>query len=224
MNDQERIAFLERRIEELEARLAKEIARLDDYDKSFLDLESFEKYVMNHCREHGELSRMIYPAFYKTHPEALSTMLEVENILGPQRLETEPALLNVDQRARLQTYVDSLHEAGAYAPKHEIAIAHIIRTERPHAQPTEISSVISRARDEARRREALEQRDREEQREREHLAAQTQAIKDAEKQREEQRLKELARRREVLEQSDREEQREREHLAAQMQAIKDAEK
>jgi len=86
-SDQARIAILERRIEQLEALLTKEVARLDKMDKS-LD-EGFEKYFMQELKNQGETNkflretaRMARAAFYETHPQALKDLIEAEKITG----------------------------------------------------------------------------------------------------------------------------------------------
>jgi len=60
--------------------LQREIARLEAYVK---DGEGgFDKYVTNHQEKHLEMSRMLWAAYAKTHPEFVTTLLKFDEILG----------------------------------------------------------------------------------------------------------------------------------------------
>jgi hypothetical protein len=79
-NEDARIAALEQRIEKLEALLKQEVARLDKYnDEAY---EGFDHYVTLHGQEHGELSKMIWASYAKTHPDYVTTLLKLDKIIG----------------------------------------------------------------------------------------------------------------------------------------------
>lgn len=82
MNDENalRIAALEQQVAALQALLTKEVARLDKRMKD--SDEGFEYYADKIDRHHAEIARMLIPAYYKTHPEALATLMECDRILG----------------------------------------------------------------------------------------------------------------------------------------------
>lgn len=75
-----RIAALEQKVAALEALLTKEVARLDKRITD--DDESVGHYIDMHDRHHDELSKMIWPAYAKTHPEYVTTLLKFDEILG----------------------------------------------------------------------------------------------------------------------------------------------
>jgi hypothetical protein len=85
--DQDRIARLEKRIEQLEALLTKDVARVESeckalsadlgfhIDRSFEDDEQFRA-------RYFETDRLARAAFYKTHPEVLRDIIKAEKITG----------------------------------------------------------------------------------------------------------------------------------------------
>ena len=79
-NDESRIAQLEQRIEKLESLLKKEVARLDKYNNEAE--EGFDHYVTLHSDEHNQISKMVWPAYAKTHPEAINTLIKIDEMLG----------------------------------------------------------------------------------------------------------------------------------------------
>jgi hypothetical protein len=82
MNEEtvQRIAALEQKVARLEALLTKEVARID---KTVTDLDGgCDEYITRHRNEHNELSKMIWPAYAKTHPEYVVTLLKCDEILG----------------------------------------------------------------------------------------------------------------------------------------------
>ena len=66
-----------------------------------------------------------------------------------EQLAAERAKLDAAQLMRLDYYADQLRESDSYAVKHELALAHIIRTETPHQQRPAIATVLRRAESEA---------------------------------------------------------------------------
>jgi hypothetical protein len=82
MNDESalRIAALEQKVAALEALLAQEVARLDK--RIQVDQDGVGYYIDKHGRHHAEIARMLIPAYYKTHPEAVATLMECDKILG----------------------------------------------------------------------------------------------------------------------------------------------
>jgi hypothetical protein len=74
-----------------------------------------------------------------------------------EQLEFARARLNQEQRGRLEYQVTRLHEAEAYAIKHEIALAERIHENRdPHHQRADLEEIQKRAYNEAREREFKE--------------------------------------------------------------------
>jgi len=75
-----KFAKLENEIECLRALLNKEIARLDKRTNDCED--GIGGYIEQHRNEHFELSKMIWAAYTKTHPEYVATLLKCDEILG----------------------------------------------------------------------------------------------------------------------------------------------
>ncbi len=78
-----------------------------------------------------------------------------------EKLERARARLNQEQREHLEQLCEGFREAGYYAPKHEIALAHVIYDDRPNFQRSDIGAIRNRARDEVRDRELKEAHTRE---------------------------------------------------------------
>ena len=85
-----RITVLERRIEQLEALLTKEVERLDKANKQAT--EGFCLYDDQSRSELGQIYRFIREtdrlaraAFFKTHPDVLRDMIRAEEITGASK-------------------------------------------------------------------------------------------------------------------------------------------
>jgi len=79
-NHEIRIAELERQIESLQTLLNNADARLNK--RIAEQEEGMDYYIELHGREHSKMSKMLWAAYCKTHPEVVGTLIECDKILG----------------------------------------------------------------------------------------------------------------------------------------------
>ena len=82
-NDYEmRIVELETRVEKLKSLFSSEVARLARQIEACE--EGMGYYIEQHGKEHCQLLRMVWPAYYKTCPEYHASVAEPESVLSKQ--------------------------------------------------------------------------------------------------------------------------------------------
>lgn len=75
-NYEKRIAELEAKLEKVQTHFDKEVARLT---KKISDCEEgMGYYIEKHGKEHCQLLKMVWPAYYKTCPEYIASLSENE--------------------------------------------------------------------------------------------------------------------------------------------------